>query len=97
MFTLWNCYILKIFRLETITFSDATLSDIYCVMLCFVAIPVLYLEILVDVDIDHRDDDKRQQELDRARVHREPASIEKNFYYLVNLSTKFIFIEYGII
>ncbi len=27
-FTFWNCYILKLLRLETITFSDATLSDI---------------------------------------------------------------------
>ncbi len=44
-------------------------------MLRFVAIPVLYLEILVDVDVDHRDDDERQEELDRARVHCEPASI----------------------
>jgi hypothetical protein len=36
---------------------------------------VLYLEILVDVDVDHRDDDERKKELDRARVHSEPASI----------------------
>jgi hypothetical protein len=44
-------------------------------MLRFVAIPVLYLEILVDVDVDHRDDDERKKELDRARVHCKPASI----------------------
>jgi hypothetical protein len=28
MFTFWNYYVLKHLRLETITFSDATLSDI---------------------------------------------------------------------
>jgi hypothetical protein len=50
----------------------------------FLAIPVLYLEILVDVDIDHRDDDKRQQELDRARVHCEPASIVKNRIFITS-------------
>ncbi len=27
-FTFWNCYVLKLLRLETITFRDATLSDI---------------------------------------------------------------------
>jgi hypothetical protein len=27
MFTFWNYYILKLLRLETITFSDATFSD----------------------------------------------------------------------
>ncbi len=67
-------------------------------MLRFVAIPVLYLEILVDVDVDHRDDDKRHEELDRARVDREPASVvvkKINFYFFVNFSIKFIFIEYG--
>jgi hypothetical protein len=58
-------------------------------MLRFVAIPVLYLEILVYVDVDHRDDDERKKELDRARVHSEPASIivkKMNFYYFINLS-----------
>jgi hypothetical protein len=39
MFTFWNYYILKLLRLETITLSDATLSDInFCVMLRFVAV-----------------------------------------------------------
>jgi hypothetical protein len=27
-FTLWNSYVLKLLRLETLTFSDVTLSDI---------------------------------------------------------------------
>ncbi len=31
-FTFWNYYILKLLRLETITFSDATLSDINVVL-----------------------------------------------------------------
>jgi hypothetical protein len=34
MLTFWNCYILKLLRFETFTFSDATLSDIY-VVLCY--------------------------------------------------------------
>ncbi len=34
-FTFWNYYILKLLRLETVTFSDATLSDIN-VVLCYV-------------------------------------------------------------
>jgi hypothetical protein len=51
-------------------------------MLRFVAIPVLYLEILIDVDVHHRDDDERQQELDRARVHSEPVSIVKNRIFI---------------
>jgi hypothetical protein len=28
MFTFWNSYVLKHLRLETLTFSDVTLSDI---------------------------------------------------------------------
>jgi hypothetical protein len=32
MFTFWNYYVLKLLRLETITFSDATLSDINVVL-----------------------------------------------------------------
>jgi hypothetical protein len=28
MFTFWNSNVLKLLRLETVTFSDATLSDI---------------------------------------------------------------------
>jgi hypothetical protein len=55
-------------------------------MLRFVTIPVLYLKILVDVDIDHRDDDKRQQELDRARVHSEPASVKVKNRILITSS-----------
>ncbi len=40
MFTFWNYYILKLLRLETISLSDATLSDInFCFMLRFVAVP----------------------------------------------------------
>jgi hypothetical protein len=40
MFTFWNYYILKLLRFETISLSDATLSDInFCVMLRFVAVP----------------------------------------------------------
>jgi hypothetical protein len=35
MFTFWNNYVLKLLRLETITFSDATLGDIN-VVLCYV-------------------------------------------------------------
>jgi hypothetical protein len=35
MFMLWSYYILKLLRLETITFSDATLRDIN-VVLCYV-------------------------------------------------------------
>jgi hypothetical protein len=31
-FTFWNYYVLKLLRLQTITFSDAMLSDI---MLCY--------------------------------------------------------------
>jgi hypothetical protein len=34
-FTFWNYNVLKLFRFETITFSDATLSDIN-VVLCYV-------------------------------------------------------------
>ncbi len=34
-FTFWYYYVLKLLRLETITFSDATLSDIN-VVLCYV-------------------------------------------------------------
>ncbi len=34
-FTFWNSYVLKLLRLETITFSDATLSDVD-VVLCYV-------------------------------------------------------------
>jgi hypothetical protein len=34
-FTFWNYYVLQVLRLETITFSDATLSDIN-VVLCYV-------------------------------------------------------------
>ena len=34
MFTFWNYYVLKLLRLETITFSDATLSDINVVLFC---------------------------------------------------------------
>jgi hypothetical protein len=34
MFTLWNYYVLKLLRLETITFSDATLCDINVVLCC---------------------------------------------------------------
>ena len=33
--TLWNYYVLKLLLLETITFSDATLSDIN-VVLCYI-------------------------------------------------------------
>ncbi len=35
IFTFWNYYVLKLLRLETIMFSDATLSDIN-VVLCYV-------------------------------------------------------------
>jgi hypothetical protein len=35
MFTFWNSYVLKLLRLDTITLSDATLSDI-SVVLCYV-------------------------------------------------------------
>ena len=35
MFTFWNYYVLKLLGLETITFSDAMLSDIN-VVLCYV-------------------------------------------------------------
>ncbi len=35
MFTFWNYYVLKLLYLETITFSDAMLSDIN-VVLCYV-------------------------------------------------------------
>jgi hypothetical protein len=40
-FTFWNSYVLELLRLETLTFSDVTLSDInvVCVMLRFVAVP----------------------------------------------------------
>ena len=34
-FTFWNSYVLELLRLETITFSDATLSDID-VVLCYI-------------------------------------------------------------
>jgi hypothetical protein len=34
-FTFWNFYVLKLLRLETITFRDATLSDINGV-LCYI-------------------------------------------------------------
>ncbi len=34
-FSFWNCYVLKLLHLETVTFSDATLSDIN-VVLCYV-------------------------------------------------------------
>jgi hypothetical protein len=35
MFTFWNYYVLKLLCLETIMFSDATLSDIN-VVLCYI-------------------------------------------------------------
>ncbi len=35
MFTFWNSYVLKLLRLETISFSDATLSDMNVVW-CYV-------------------------------------------------------------
>ncbi len=35
MFTFWNSYVMKLLRLETITFSDAMLSDIN-IVLCYV-------------------------------------------------------------
>jgi hypothetical protein len=35
MFTFWNYYVLELLRLETITFSDAMLSDIN-VVLCYI-------------------------------------------------------------
>jgi len=34
-FTFWNCYVLKLLHLETIMYSDATLSDIN-VVLCYI-------------------------------------------------------------
>ncbi len=34
-FTFWNYYVLKLLRLETVTFSDATFSDIN-VVLCYI-------------------------------------------------------------
>jgi hypothetical protein len=40
MFTFWNYYVLKLLRLETITFSDASFSDAMLsdinVVLCYV-------------------------------------------------------------
>jgi hypothetical protein len=33
-FTFWNYYVLKLLRLEIITFSDATLSNINIVLCC---------------------------------------------------------------
>jgi hypothetical protein len=33
-FTFWNYYVLKLLRLETVTFSDAMLSDINVVLCC---------------------------------------------------------------
>jgi hypothetical protein len=41
MFTFWNYYVLKLLRLETITFSDATLSDIN-VVLCYVLSQIVH-------------------------------------------------------
>ncbi len=32
LFTFWSYYVLKLLRLETLTFSDATLSDINVVL-----------------------------------------------------------------
>ncbi len=32
MFTFWNYYVLKVLRLETITFSDSTIGDINVVL-----------------------------------------------------------------
>ncbi len=40
-FAFWNCYVLKLLRLGTITFSDATLSDINV----FVAVPEFLLSV----------------------------------------------------
>ncbi len=44
-FTFWNCYVLKLLRLETITFSDAPLSDIN-VVLCYVLSQYRYFRYL---------------------------------------------------
>jgi hypothetical protein len=40
-FKFWNYYILQLLRLETITFSDATLSDIN-VVFCYILSQYLY-------------------------------------------------------
>ncbi len=40
MFTFWKYYILKLIRLETITFNDATLSDINVVWCYVYAVPL---------------------------------------------------------
>ncbi len=42
MFTFWNFYVLELLRLETITFSDATLRDINAV---FVVVLIIALKI----------------------------------------------------
>ncbi len=47
-FTFWNYYVLKLLRLEPITFSDATLSDIN-VVLCYV-LKLLRLETITFSD-----------------------------------------------
>ncbi len=41
MFTFWNYYVLKVLRLETITCSDSTLSDIN-VVLCYILSQYLF-------------------------------------------------------
>ncbi len=52
-FTLWNYYVLNLLRLETITFSDATLSDInvvFCYVLSHYVLKLLRLETITFSD-----------------------------------------------
>ncbi len=45
-FTFWKYYVLKLLRLETVTFSDATLSDIN-IVLCYVLSKYQFNALLV--------------------------------------------------
>ncbi len=45
MFTFWNYYVSELLHLETITFSDATLSNIN-VVLSYVEVPINILNAL---------------------------------------------------
>ncbi len=53
-FTFWNYYVLKLLHFETITFSDATLSDIN-VLLCYILSQYSLSSANIDCTFSQRD------------------------------------------
>ncbi len=58
MFTFWNYYVVELLSLETITFSDATLSDIN-VVLCYVLSQYRKDAYIVTIDLLYSNHGKR--------------------------------------